>query len=115
MNVFAYSNSAPIPVARLLAGWLVVAACTATESWSQSRAQGTPLDLAAALQVARTTGPLRKLADARERAGTGRDGGGQRLNGCGPAGRAGEASTGASGSHTVNSVRPGWLCTVTRP
>ena len=74
MNVFAYSNSAPIPVARLLAGWLVVAACTATESWSQSRAQGTPLDLAAALQVARTTGPLRKLADAREIAGTGRAG-----------------------------------------
>lgn len=38
------------------------------------RAQAAPLDLAAALQVARTTGPLRKLADAREVAGTGRVG-----------------------------------------
>lgn len=74
MNVSAYSNSAPIPVGRLLAGWLVVAACTATEGWSQSRAQSTPLDLAAALQLARTTGPLRKLADAREVAATGRAG-----------------------------------------
>ena len=35
-------------------------------------AQAAPLDLGAALQMARTSGPLRKIADARELAGTGR-------------------------------------------
>jgi cobalt-zinc-cadmium efflux system outer membrane protein len=35
-------------------------------------AQVAPLDLGAALQMARTSGPLRKIADARELAGTGR-------------------------------------------
>ena len=74
MNVSAYLNSAPNSVRRLLAGWLVLLACTATEGWSQSRAQDPPLDLAAALHLARTSGPLRKLADAREISGTGRVG-----------------------------------------
>jgi cobalt-zinc-cadmium efflux system outer membrane protein len=74
MNVSAYFGTASLSRCRLLAGGLAFSAYAATAAWSQSGAQAEPLDLAAALQLARSSGPLRKLADAREMAGTGRVG-----------------------------------------
>ncbi len=73
MSVFAPFRTVSLPVPRAalrgLALWGLVSASPAPV-----RAQAAPLDLAAALQVARASGPLRKLADAREVAGTGRVG-----------------------------------------
>lgn len=73
MNVSAPFRTVPRTVPRTalrgLALWGLV-----TASPVLARAQAAPLDLAAALQTARTSGPLRKLADAREIAGSGRVG-----------------------------------------
>lgn len=51
---------------------LTTVAALAASPVSIVSAQVAPLDLGAALQMARTSGPLRKIADARELAGTGR-------------------------------------------
>lgn len=73
MNVFAPFRTVPRTVPRTALGGLALWGLV-TASPAPVRAQAAPLDLAAALQVARTSGPLRKLADAREVAGTGRVG-----------------------------------------
>jgi len=59
-------------VPRSVLARLTTVAALAASSVSIVSAQAAPLDLGAALQVARTSGPLRKIADARELAGTGR-------------------------------------------
>jgi len=70
MNVFPPFRRVPRSALAGLAAWAALAANPA----SPLPAQAAPLDLAAALQVARTSGPLRKIADAREMAGSGRVG-----------------------------------------
>jgi cobalt-zinc-cadmium efflux system outer membrane protein len=70
MNVFPPFRSVPRSGLAGLAAWVALAASSA----SPLTAQAAPLDLAAALQVARLSGPLRKIADAREMAGSGRVG-----------------------------------------
>ena len=70
MTVFPPFRSVPTSALAGLASWvaLVLGAAPCLP------AQAAPLDLAAALQLARTSGPLRKIADAREMAGSGRVG-----------------------------------------
>ena len=70
MNEFEPSRTVPGSALIALAACLAMAAMPASSAW----AQAAPLDLAGALQQARQSGPLRKLADAREVAGTGRAG-----------------------------------------
>jgi len=70
MNVFPPVRRGPRSALAGLAAWVALAAMPP----SSLPAQAAPLDLAAALQVARTSGPLRKIADAREIAGAGRVG-----------------------------------------
>ena len=74
MNVFPPFRSVPRSVPRSVLARLTTVAALAASSVSIVSAQAAPLDLGAALQVARTSGPLRKIADARELAGTGRVG-----------------------------------------
>lgn len=69
MNVFTPFRTVPRAALSGLGFWSLVSASPAPV-----RAQAAPLDLAAALHAARTSGPLRKLADAREVAGIGRVG-----------------------------------------
>jgi cobalt-zinc-cadmium efflux system outer membrane protein len=59
-------------VSRSVLARLTTVAALAASPVSIVSAQAAPLDLGAALQMARTSGPLRKIADARELAGTGR-------------------------------------------
>jgi outer membrane protein, heavy metal efflux system len=68
MNVFLSCRTVP----RSALVRLTTVAALAASPVSLVVAQDAPLDLGAALQVARTSGPLRKIADARELAGTGR-------------------------------------------
>lgn len=70
MNVLTPFRTVPRSALAGLATWVALA----TSPVAPMGAQGAPLDLAAALRLARTSGPLRKLADAREVAGTGRVG-----------------------------------------
>ena len=70
MNVFPPFRRVPTSALAGLTAWVALA----TGSASRVPAQAAPLDLAAALRVARVTGPLRKIADARETAGNGRVG-----------------------------------------
>lgn len=68
MNEFAPTRTVPTSALVALATCLAMVAAPFSSGW----AQAAPLDLAGALQQARQSGPLRKLADARELAGTGR-------------------------------------------
>ena len=70
MNVFPPFRRKPKSALAVLAASVALAASPT----SPLLAQAAPLDLAAALHVARTSGPLRKIADAREMAGSGRVG-----------------------------------------
>ena len=70
MNVFPPFRRVPTSALAGLAAWVALA----TGSASRLETQAAPLDLAAALRVARVSGPLRKIADARETAGNGRVG-----------------------------------------
>ena len=70
MNVFPFSRRVASSALAGLAAWGVLV----TGSAPRLPAQAAPLDLAAALQLARASGPLRKIADARETAGRGRVG-----------------------------------------
>ncbi len=68
MNEFTPNRAVPSSALLVLATCLAMAAVPP----SSVVAQAAPLDLAGALQQARQSGPLRKLADAREVTGTGR-------------------------------------------
>jgi cobalt-zinc-cadmium efflux system outer membrane protein len=68
MNVSRPFRTVPRSVLARLTTVAALAATPVSIVW----AQAAPLDLGAALQVARTSGPLRKIVDARELAGTGR-------------------------------------------
>ncbi|WP_373064759.1 TolC family protein [Gemmatimonas sp.] len=68
MNKFAAPRMVPTSALVALSTCLAMVAAPSSSAW----AQAAPLDLAGALQQARQSGPLRKLADARELAGTGR-------------------------------------------
>ncbi len=70
MTDFSPHRTVPTSALVALATCLAMAAVPSSSAW----AQAAPLDLVGALQQARQTGPLRKLADAREVAGTGRVG-----------------------------------------
>ena len=70
MNVFPRIRTVSNPTLVTVATCLAMATVPCSSAW----AQVAPLDLAGAVQQARQSGPLRKLADAREIAGTGRVG-----------------------------------------
>ncbi len=70
MNVYTPFRALPTSARAGMAIWVALA----TMPLARVCAQAAPLDLAGALRVARTGGPLRRLADAREVAGIGRVG-----------------------------------------